>query len=203
MAIGAGSLPLLDGEDAAVSNAVPKRRREYAAGRACARDAMATLGLAPVPLPSARDRLPTWPNGIVGSITHDKRVAAAAVARLADGVRSIGIDLEPGEPLPDELYESVCRPEEIAWLSAQMDARRGLLARAVFGAKEAAFKCQYPLTGRMLEFDRVAIEIDVGRGTFKAAFLDREVARVCGRILSGRVNVTSDYVACAATLNAD
>ena len=203
MAIGAATLPLLEGEDEDVSKAVAKRRREYSAGRACARDAMATLGLAPVALPASRDRLPAWPPGIVGSITHDNRVAAAAVARRADGVRSVGIDLEPGEPLPGEIYDTVCLPEEMRWLGAQSEPARGLLARALFSAKEAAFKCQFPLTGRMLEFDEVAVRFDIDFGAFEAEFLNDEVARKCGRMLQGRARVTRDYVACAATLTAD
>lgn len=203
MAIAAATLPLLEGENEAVSQAVPKRRREYAAGRACVRDAMATLGLAPVAIPAARDRLPAWPPGIVGSITHDDRVAAAAVARRADGVRSVGIDIEPGEPLPGEIYDTVCRPEEMRWLGAQSEPARGLLARALFSAKEAAFKCQFPLTGRMLEFDEITVRFDVDRGTFEAEFLNGEVARKCGRTLQGRARVTKEYVACATALTAD
>ena len=82
-------------------------------------------------------------------------------------------------------------------------ARISLLARALFSAKEAAFKCQFPLTGRMLEFDEIAVRFDVGRGTFEAEFVNGEVARKCGRALQGRARVTREYVACATALTAD
>ena len=58
--------------DEAISmvRAVPRRRVEFATGRLCARRAMAALGHARVSIPRAQDRVPIWPDGIVGSITH-------------------------------------------------------------------------------------------------------------------------------------
>lgn len=202
MDIGHEERPLLNGEDAFVVHAVPRRRREYAAGRACARQALAALGVGPVPLPSTADRLPLWPDGLVGSITHDGSHAAAAVARAADGVRAIGIDIEPAAPLPPGLRDTICRAEEIAWLDKHDEEERDLLARAVFSAKESAFKCQYPLTRRMLEFHEVAVRLDPASGTFVACFLCSEVAAVCGPELHGRMRMTDKLVACAAMAEA-
>jgi 4'-phosphopantetheinyl transferase EntD len=71
-----------------------------------------------------------------------------AVAARAQHVRSLGLDVEPDAPLDPELWDEVCAPAEAAWLAAQAPARRGRLAKLVFSAKECAYKCQYPLTGR-------------------------------------------------------
>lgn len=200
MKIGSVPRPLMRGEELAVANVVPKRRREYAAGRACARDALAALGVPPTAIPTARDRTPVWPAGLVGSITHDDGYAAAAVARAADGIRGIGIDLEPCAPLPDGIRDTICRTEEIAWLDVRDAKERGVLARTLFSAKEAAFKCQFPLTARMLEFHDVAVQLDPENGAFSAAFLDDAVAAICGREIAGRMKITAGHVACAAVL---
>jgi 4'-phosphopantetheinyl transferase EntD len=49
---------------------VEKRWREFAAGRSCARKALAASGHAPVAVLQGAGREPVWPQGIVGSITH-------------------------------------------------------------------------------------------------------------------------------------
>ena len=58
-----------------------------------------------MPLPRIRnDRVPIWPDDLVGSITHTDLCAAAAVARRDQGFVAIGIDLEPADALPPELW---------------------------------------------------------------------------------------------------
>ena len=198
--IGDPSVAIFADEAAAVATAVPRRQRGYAAGRVSARRALAALGAPAGPLPAGPDRLPQWPAGYVGSITHDDHYAAAAVGRIADGVRSIGIDLEPAEPLPADLHETVCRPEELGWLGERSASERGVLARAIFGAKECAFKCQYPLTRWMLEFDEIAVVLDPERDVFAASFLSDEVVAICGPKLLGRFRTTRASVACAMIL---
>ena len=71
---------LLPGEAVYVAKAVPKRINEFAAGRACARRALATFGMPGAVLLAAPDRQPLWPTGFVGSITHTAGFCAAAVA---------------------------------------------------------------------------------------------------------------------------
>ncbi|WP_374216235.1 4'-phosphopantetheinyl transferase, partial [Frankia sp. R82] len=61
---------LLAGEHEYVARAVPSRRAEFVTGRACARLALARLGVAPRPILRGPRGEPTWPRGIVGSITH-------------------------------------------------------------------------------------------------------------------------------------
>src|SRR2546430_2701154 len=66
-------IELLGPERAAVGTAVPKRQREFATGRACARQALAQLGLPPAPLERGPRGEPQWPARGGGSITHCPR----------------------------------------------------------------------------------------------------------------------------------
>ncbi|SDF31251.1 4'-phosphopantetheinyl transferase family protein [Limimaricola pyoseonensis] len=154
VAIGAAPTPW-PGEAEAVRRAVPARRAEFAAGRAAARAAMARLGLSPREVPQGADRAPVWPEGVVGSISHD---AGLAVAALRLGPPHIGIDLEPDHPLPPALWPEIIGPDERAEAMAQADPGRA--ARVIFAAKEAAFKAQYPVTGALLGFDAMRVSID-------------------------------------------
>src|SRR5208282_5779110 len=61
---------LLPEEAAYLGRSVPKRAQEFAAGRVCARRALAELGVVDFPLRVGEDREPLWPEGTVGSITH-------------------------------------------------------------------------------------------------------------------------------------
>jgi hypothetical protein len=97
-----GDLPrvvLFPDEEAVISNAVDKRRNEFATARACARDALAKLGMPPVPIVPGLRGAPQWPPGVVGSITHCAGYRASAVARDRDVV-TVGLDAEPHDDLP-------------------------------------------------------------------------------------------------------
>ncbi|BCH35589.1 hypothetical protein MesoLjLc_75190 [Mesorhizobium sp. L-8-10] len=150
----------LPGEAAAVARASPARRREFMAGRALARRAMAALDVTAAAIPAAEDRAPVWPSDVRGSISHCADWCVAAAARADDGYFSIGVDIEPAEPLDADLIEEICTAEERRWLTEQPVMRRDLLARMIFCAKECAYKCQYPLSGQLLDFQALSIRID-------------------------------------------
>ena len=57
-------------EQACIAKAGLKRRLDFAAGRVCARRAMAQLGVDGLPLLVGEKGQPVWPPGIVGSISH-------------------------------------------------------------------------------------------------------------------------------------
>jgi len=107
---------LLPAEAEAVRTAGPRRRAEFAAGRSCARAALATLGVAAGPILPGPAGQPLWPAGVTGSITHCAGYQACAVARAAD-VAAIGIDAEPDAPLPAGLIERIATAPELAWIS--------------------------------------------------------------------------------------
>lgn len=153
--IGAGPPALLPEEMAAVAGAVPARVAEFAAGRLAARRAMAALGHPPGPIPAGADRAPLWPVGLSGSISHAAGVAVAAV-RVGG---PLGLDLEEDAALEPDLWPLICDPGELAALP---ETDRGRAARLVFSAKEAIYKAQYPLTGRLIGFEAVAVTLEDG-----------------------------------------
>jgi 4'-phosphopantetheinyl transferase EntD len=144
-------------EEAAVARAVPARRREFAAGRTAARSALAQLGIPPAPIPVGRGRAPVWPEGVTGSIAHCPLGGIVIVARKG-AVAALGVDLERDAGLSPDLWPGVLTGEEMSDLAKLPEdaRRRGALDR--FVAKEALFKAQYPLTGRMLDFDVVTVQ---------------------------------------------
>jgi 4'-phosphopantetheinyl transferase EntD len=149
---------LLPEEGRYVEKAVAKRRLEFAAGRRCARLALARLGVASGPLLPDENRAPRWPSAIVGSITHSGAYCAAAVGWMAQ-FRGIGIDAEQLGAVDPSLWPTVCSAGELAWLLAQPAEERATLATKFFCAKEAFYKCQYAATGRWLDFHDVAVTI--------------------------------------------
>lgn len=182
--------PALPPEEAAqVADSVTRRRVEFATGRLCARRALARLGIDTFILRNDARRMPQWPPGIVGSLTHTGDVpggyCAVAVAR-ADAILTIGIDAEMADELPLHLWRLVLTSAEQGWLAAQDTERQGLLAKVIFSAKESFYKAQFPITGRGLGFHDVEVDLDMERGAFvtrvsEGSAAGLEVARWTGR----------------------
>ena len=168
---GATLAPLFREEEPLVAKAVEKRRWEFRAGRHCARRACVELGMPELAILSGPDRAPLWPVGAVGSITHTgagKRAYAAAVVARSSDVRALGVDAELAAPLPAELEPRVLTPRELAFVASLDASARGLTAMLHFSAKEAFYKCQYPVTQRFLGFQEVEVEFELGRNRFCA-----------------------------------
>jgi 4'-phosphopantetheinyl transferase EntD len=167
-------------EQEALGEAVETRRREFATGRACARDALARLGLPRRPLPSGSRGEPVWPGGVVGSITHCAGYRACAAALDRDLI-TIGVDAEPAKPLPAGLIGDIALPEERQALEA-LAAEDPSVSwdRLLFSIKESIYKAWFPLTRSWLGFEDASVSIDRERGTFAAHLL------VPGPTLQGR-----------------
>ena len=191
--------PMPEEEDA-LPRASAARRREFLAGRALARRAMRGLGLPASPIPVASDRSPVWPQGVTGSISHCADLCAAAIARTTDGILSIGIDIETAGPLERSLWAEICTPTERAWLAGLPDPEAGSLAKLVFSAKEAAYKCQYPLSRQLFDFQVFEIEPDLPAGSFGARFTTDIAPFRNGDVLWGRFRMTASHVATATSL---
>jgi 4'-phosphopantetheinyl transferase EntD len=177
-----GNVPhvvLFPEEEAVIAKAVDKRRREFATARACARAALAKLGLPPVPIVPGFRGAPQWPSGVVGSITHCAGYCASAVAHDRDVV-SIGLDAEPHDKLPPGVLDAIATQGEQADLAALAAARPDVYwDRLLFSAKESVYKAWFPLTRRWLGFDEASVDIDPVTGTFAARLL------VKGPVLNG------------------
>ncbi|MFE9448399.1 4'-phosphopantetheinyl transferase [Streptomyces sp. NPDC006739] len=177
--------PLYPEEEALVTRAVAKRRREFAAVRACARRAMEKLGVPPQALVTGASGAPRWPAGLVGSMTHSEGYCAAALVRATD-LASLGIDAEPHEPLPQEVVSYVFLPAEAERL-AVLAARSPNVHwdRILFSAKESVYKAWFPLTGEWLDFSEADIELLPGPGDLPGGRLRAELL-VPGPLVGGR-----------------
>ena len=178
-------------ECAAVRLAVPRRQREFAAGRQAARRAMMDIGLAPSAIPSAPDRSPVWPEGLVGSISHNDHACVAVVCPQG---QAIGIDIEVHRPIETTLWSTICTPQEMALLSSRTEPLRGLAVAHLFSAKEAVYKWQYPLTGRMLDFQQVQITLGATMQTFSARIADTDPAAAPAAEVNGHILVDQDHI---------
>jgi len=176
---------VLPSEAAAMTAMVPKRRREFAAGRLAAREAMAELGHFNLPLPMGEDRAPIWPQGLVGSISHNDE-AVIAVAADASDFRTVAIDLEADIPLDSTLFDEILSLEELGALQNFDVEMRGRIARLIFSAKECAYKCQYPLTRTLFGFDGFEIRLNPKTHSFDARFTQAVGNFTKGQIISGQ-----------------
>ncbi|MFN3129439.1 4'-phosphopantetheinyl transferase [Roseibium sp.] len=188
-------------EEIHVANAVPSRRSEFFAGRACARKAMQDLGFRPTAIGVGPDRSPIWPPGLIGSISHCKTVCLAAVARQTGEVLSIGLDIEPDGPLPEDLWNTICTADERKLLSELPENRRARRALRIFTAKESAYKAQYPLTLEFFDFEDLEIRFD---GHDFLAILQRSVPGFAvGTKLRGRQVIYNGHVVSAVCVGSD
>ncbi|GAC1628644.1 MAG: hypothetical protein NVS9B10_18780 [Nevskia sp.] len=160
--IGPGLAALPEAEAQIVANVAARRREHFAAGRACAHEALRQLGHPLDVLLRADSGAPAWPAACVGGIAHCEGRAAAVVA-AASSWAGLGIDVEPDRPLPDDVAGYALTAAERERLSRLPGgiAAGGLLA---FSAKECVHKAVHPLRAVFLEFDEV--EIDLGAGAF-------------------------------------
>ncbi|MEV7783597.1 4'-phosphopantetheinyl transferase superfamily protein [Kitasatospora sp. NPDC088351] len=166
-------------EEAVIARAVETRRREFATVRHCARTALGRLGVPYRPLVPGLRGAPSWPAGVVGSLTHCAGFRAAAVA-LARDVVSLGIDAEPAQPLPADVLEAVALPGEQDRISKLLADHPQLpWDRLLFSAKESVYKTWFPLTGLFLDFHEADLTFHPD-GTFRAELL------VPGPVVDGR-----------------
>ena len=103
-------------------------------------------------IPAALNRAPIWPRGVSGSIAHAAGIAIAALRRGAP----LGIDIEPDQSLPPDLWPVICQPDELARLPMQ---DRGHYVRMVFSAKEATYKAQFAQTRAIIGFDALSVRL--------------------------------------------
>jgi 4'-phosphopantetheinyl transferase EntD len=153
-------LTLFPEEEAVIAKAVGKRRREFTTTRACARTALARLGLPPVPIVPGPRGAP-----------HCAGYRACAVARDRD-LLTIGLDAEPHGQLPEGVLGAVslaAERERLAALAATVPGTHW--DRMLFSAKESVYKAWFPLTQRWLGFADASVTIDPDRGTFTARLL--------------------------------
>jgi 4'-phosphopantetheinyl transferase EntD len=190
-------------EEPLIARSVAKRRNEFITVRHCARIALGELGFPPAPILKGDKGEPCWPDGAVGSLTHCAGYRGAVVGR-GGVVRSVGVDAEPHDVLPEGVLDAISLPPERSEIAAQPAAVHW--DRILFCAKEATYKAWFPLTKRWLGFEDAHITFDVdgsgSAGTFESVILI-DGAALSGTALTslaGRWSVERDLVLTAIVL---
>jgi 4'-phosphopantetheinyl transferase EntD len=164
--------------------AISKVRRQAGAARIVARQLLSRLNYNDVAITKASSGAPLWPEGIVGSLAHEERVALAAVARKGDFL-GLGVDIESAEELPENLVGIIATTAEQSRYGQSF--LRGL---QLFAAKEAVYKAIFPLDQYFLDFQDIEVE------------LEEQVARVSyGRTAAVKVSEGSHVIALALLRN--
>jgi 4'-phosphopantetheinyl transferase EntD len=175
-----------------------KRKAEFLTGRTYARRALRLLGAESGPLPANADRSPRWPEGFVGCISHTRDVCAVIAAERGR-YRSLGLDVESADRITGNIAAKVLVPEERAVLDASAREGDALAGRermaAIFCAKEAFYKLQFPLTRAWLGFQDV--EVDLAEGGRFALTLRKGISEGfgSGRVFEGRYRVADGLAA--------
>ncbi|WP_082456421.1 4'-phosphopantetheinyl transferase family protein [Novosphingobium sp. Leaf2] len=145
---------LTPSERAQMPASVVRVLRASASARIVARH-LFTAARYPVPTDICKNQsgAPIWPKGFVGSLSHDEDFAAAAISSQTD-FKSIGIDVEPPTPLPQELIDIVATPQETSQAS-----NLGVPVKLIFCIKEAVYKCTNVLDSVYLDYHDVDVNL--------------------------------------------
>jgi 4'-phosphopantetheinyl transferase EntD len=188
-------------EAAFVAKAVARRRNEFLTGRALARLALAELGCPPRVIPVSDARLPLWPEGYVGSISHCADLCLAHVGRRAS-LLALGVDLEQSHSVTPELLDQICTPAEWSRLTSAAQAGDGL-GTLIFSAKEAFYKAYFPIARTFLDFADVTLDVDWPSGAFEASLVSDAAPDIAGqRRFSGRFAQIGPFVVTAVWIAA-
>jgi 4'-phosphopantetheinyl transferase EntD len=167
--------PFLGAEAELAENVTNARIRELMAGRSTARRALRLIGVEPKPILSRSDGAPVWPLGLCGSISHSHRHIAVLLARSSH-YESVGIDIDDGRPLGVAASANVATAQELEVVDRAGWTVSGATAENLaFSAKEAIFKCQFPVTlDASLDFLDVCLELGESVGNVKIRVIDSE-----------------------------
>ncbi len=193
---GSWTTPLLPEEEAYARRYGEERRREFRAGRTCAREALRRLGFAEYPLLPGPRRAPLWPPGVVGTITHCRGFCAAAVARR-EKIVGLGLDAERAHSVGPALARLVCTRRERWWIEQTPAPSEGDWLTLCFTVKEAVYKSVAPDLALPFRLRGIHVELDVPTRSFEAGVDTAPHRRLC--VVRGRYALSPLYVLAAAT----
>jgi len=181
-------------EEEYIKKAVPKRRREFTAGRLCAREVLSRLGIKHFPLLVGPHRSPIWPENVVGSISHCRNLCLV-VATKNSGIKGLGIDVEQAGQLEQSVIELVCTAQERKWLADAPSYTGTNSAKIIFSAKESFYKSVSSIIQPALEFWDIQISINNRQNCFQIKLHNIQAAKALEKyFLAGRYHITEDFV---------
>ena len=190
-------------EVGAIAPMTAARQAEFATARACARAALADLGI-DAPIPQRKGGSPAWPSGMAGSISHTRGFCLAVASSQG---HVIGIDVEEIGRMSSGVGRRVLVDTERDDLNGLDEAGQQQRVATIFAAKEAFYKAHYELDARYLGFDVIAVRVgetslsfEGSSGAVGSEIIERTGGRA--RVQDGRVivGVSIDAVGLAARL---
>ena len=185
--IGKCQLELNQKEALLTKNMSVARRREFIAGRTIVKRMLQDKGINNFPLLMDSYGCPAWPTGTTGSISHKGSICGVL---LTDNkcYQSLGFDLEKTESLDQGVWKVFSTSDEINQ-AISLGLEEGMFANMLFSAKEAIFKCLFPIyTNKTPSILKIEIEVKAHKKnhfTFSFSF--------SGAIIHGSVATTQDY----------
>lgn len=171
----------------AIVRSVRKRQAEHFYGRLAARSALADLDIRTHDIGTGAHREPLWPAGVIGSITHGPRQAAAVVLPAGQW-QGVGIDLEgpvSAEAIAGVEQLALC-PAELEMLRYFPEMSHDILVALAFSAKESFFKATFTAVGHYFGFEAIRIDaVDPARKCLHFT----TVETLCGAWPSGRQGI--------------
>jgi enterobactin synthetase component D len=192
-----------------ITEAMPKRKAEFLAGRLTARKACSDYLETPFlgQLAIGPDRAPIWPIGVNGSISHCylPKGDGIAIAACCSIEQLIGIDVEvvfsgiQAVKLAN-LFTDHSEREIIASMKPDIAYLVGLTA--VFSAKESFFKAAYPNVQRYFDFDAIKLIGVKGNRLYFNLMADlSERFKMNDIIEADLITVSSDYLITMVVIN--
>lgn len=163
-----------------IDKAVVKRKSEFVAGRYCAHRSIAAWSAARDLIGIGEGRMPLWPSGVVGSISHSKEYAIAMTAD-SKNFRALGVDVED-LVMPEtrgRVEESVVNDDEVQLFGpgASHGRTHDVVFTLIFSAKESFFKAAYPFVRKYFGFETMSV-ISIDWKSQKLAFrLNQDIGR--------------------------
>lgn len=142
---------LTEQEAELISNRHASYQQNFIRGRICAKRALESMGfkMADLELLRLPDGQVSWPEGVVGSISHTDGFAGAIVGWKSD-FQSVGLDIEKKNRVHPSIWDRVFTENEKEILLQYSKELHAEKATEIFSLKEAFYKFQWPLTNRFL-----------------------------------------------------
>jgi len=160
-------LPIPRSERASVARAIPSRQAEFITGRWCSHRALEEFGTSAQTIPVGALGAPVWPQGVVGSITHESGICLAVVSSGSQ-FAGMGVDLF-------DTHRSTAMKEisHLILTEGELEASRlyddeDAHFKLVFSAKESVVKAVSATFGRFIDLRE--IHLSIFADTFQARF---------------------------------
>ncbi|WP_038344076.1 4'-phosphopantetheinyl transferase family protein [Acinetobacter sp. A47] len=146
-----------------LAHASAKRLNEFFAGRILAQGIMQQHFACPIHLTSMQSKLPQWPKGLIGSISHSNEQVIVAISSRSE---YLGIDIERivESRFAEESAALILTPSEQRLWQAEiwqyLNFREYLTV--IFSLKESLYKAVYPVARNYIDFlEATMVEINM------------------------------------------